>query len=75
MTDNDVVRAPIDERTKRQAAVALKKTGLNVSHAFRLLLVRAPAEKALPFEPLNPNARTVVAMKAALSSRSANPTN
>ena len=28
-------------------------------------LVRVAAEKALPFEPLNPNAETVAAMKAA----------
>jgi DNA-damage-inducible protein J len=31
---------------------------------FVLLLVRVAAEKALPFEPLNPNAETVAAMKA-----------
>jgi DNA-damage-inducible protein J len=36
-----------------------------VSDAFRLLLVRVAAEKALPFEPLAPNAETVEAMKAA----------
>jgi hypothetical protein len=30
--------------------------------AFRLLLVRVAAEKALPFEPLNPNAETVAAI-------------
>ena len=36
-----------------------------MSDAFRLLLVRVAAEKALPFEPLNPNAETVAAMKAA----------
>ena len=65
MTDNSVVRARIDERTKREAAAALKKIGLTVSDAFRLLLVRVAAEKALPFEPLNPNAETVAAMKAA----------
>jgi DNA-damage-inducible protein J len=62
---NSVVRARIDERTKREAATALKKVGLTVSDAFRLLLVRVAAEKALPFEPLNPNAETVAAMKAA----------
>jgi DNA-damage-inducible protein J len=55
------VRARIDER----AAAALKKIGLTVSDAFRLLLVRVAAEKALPFEPLNPNNETVAAMKAA----------
>jgi DNA-damage-inducible protein J len=65
MPDNAVVRARIDERTKREAAAALKKIGLNVSDAFRLLLVRVAAEKALPFEPRNPNAETVAAMKAA----------
>jgi DNA-damage-inducible protein J len=65
MTGNSVVRARLDERTKREAAAALKKIGLTVSNAFRLLLVRVAAEKALPFEPLNPNAETVAAMKAA----------
>ena len=65
MASNCVVRARIDGRTKREAAAALKKIGLTVSDAFRLLLVRVAAEKALPFEPLNPNAETVAAMKAA----------
>jgi DNA-damage-inducible protein J len=62
---NSVVRARIDERTKREAATALQKIGLTVSDAFRMLLVRVAAEKALPFEPLNPNAETIAAMKAA----------
>jgi RelB antitoxin len=44
--DNSVVRARIDLRTKREAAAALKKIGLTVSDAFRLLLVRVAAEKA-----------------------------
>lgn len=65
MPDNAVVRARIDERTKNEASAALKKIGLTVSDAFRLLLVRVAAEKALPFEPLNPNAATIAAMKAA----------
>jgi DNA-damage-inducible protein J len=65
MAQNSIVRARVDERTKREAAGALKKIGLTVSDAFRLLLVRVAAEKVLPFEPLNPNAETVAAMKAA----------
>jgi DNA-damage-inducible protein J len=65
MPANSVVRARIDERTKKQAAAALKKIGLTVSDALRLLLIRVAAEKALPFEPLNPNAETIAAMKAA----------
>lgn len=65
MAQGSVVRARIDERTKRQAAAALKRAGLTVSDAFRMLLVRVAAEKALPFEPLRPNKATVAAMRAA----------
>jgi DNA-damage-inducible protein J len=64
MTQSSVVRARNDERTKKQAAAALEKIGLTVSDAFRLLMVCVAAEKALPFEPLNPNAETIAAMKA-----------
>ena len=39
--------------------------GLTISDAFRLLMVRVAKEKALPFEPLTPNAVTVRAMKEA----------
>lgn len=65
MADAAVVRARIDERTKKEAAAVLKAIGLTVSDAFRLLLKRVAAEKALPFEPLVPNAETIAAMKAA----------
>lgn len=65
MPQGSVVRARIDERTKKRAAAVLKKAGLTVSDAFRLLLVRVAAEGALPFEPLKPNAATVAAMQAA----------
>ena len=65
MTDNSVVRARIDEQTKKEAAAVLKTIGLTVSDAFRMLLMRVAAEKALPFEPLVPNAETIAAMKSA----------
>ena len=65
MTENAVVRARIDEATKSEAAAVLATMGLSLSDAFRLLLKRVAAEKALPFEPLVPNAETVEAMKAA----------
>ena len=65
MPANTVVRARIDERTKNEAAAVLSAMGLTISDAFRLLLVRIAAEKALPFEPLVPNAETIAAMKAA----------
>lgn len=65
MGSNAVVRARIDERVKEEAAAVLAAMGLTVSDAFRLLLMRVAAEKALPFEPLTPNAETIAAMKAA----------
>lgn len=65
MTENSVVRARIDAETKSEAAAVLASMGLSLSDAFRLLLKRVAAEKALPFEPLVPNPETVEAMKAA----------
>ena len=65
MTENSVVRARIDEATKIEAAAVLAAMGLSLSDAFRLLSKRVAADKALPFEPLVPNAETVEAMKAA----------
>ena len=64
MTDT-VVRARIDEETKDEAAAVLAAIGLTVSDAFRLMMVRIAKERALPFEPLVPNAETIEAMKAA----------
>jgi DNA-damage-inducible protein J len=65
MSANAVVRARIDERIKDEATVVLAAMGLTVSDAFRLLLTRVAQEKALPFEPLIPNATTIAAMKEA----------
>jgi DNA-damage-inducible protein J len=39
--------------------------GLTVSDAFRMMMIRIAREKALPFEPLVPNAETVAAMREA----------
>jgi DNA-damage-inducible protein J len=65
MTDNSVVRARIDEHTKKEAAAVLGAMGLTLSDAFRLLVKRIAAEKALPFEPLMPNEETIAAMREA----------
>lgn len=65
MATNTVVRARIDEHIKEEASVVLEAMGLTVSDAFRILLTRIAREKALPFEPLVPNAETIEAMKAA----------
>jgi DNA-damage-inducible protein J len=61
---NTVVRARIDEHVKEEAAAVLATIGLTVSDAFRLMMVRIANDKALPFEPLTPNAETIEAMKA-----------
>jgi DNA-damage-inducible protein J len=65
MVANAVVRARIDEDIKEEATVVLAAMGLTVSDAFRILLTRVAREKALPFEPLIPNAKTIAAMKEA----------
>ncbi len=62
MTANSVVRARIDEKTKAEASAVLASIGLTVSEAVRLMLMRVVAEKALPFEPLIPNAETIEAI-------------
>jgi len=64
-TTNPVVRARIDKRIKTEAEAVLASMGLTVSEAFRMMMVRIANEKALPFEPLIPNAETLEAMKAA----------
>ncbi|MES2298030.1 MAG: type II toxin-antitoxin system RelB/DinJ family antitoxin [Pseudomonadota bacterium] len=65
MSANSVVRARIDEQIKEEATVVLAAMGLTLSDAFRMLLTRVAQEKALPFDPLVPNAITIKAMKQA----------
>jgi DNA-damage-inducible protein J len=65
MSANSVVRARIDEQTKKEATAVLSAIGLTVSDAIRLMLIKIAKEKALPFEPLVPNEETIEAMKAA----------
>ena len=67
MSENAVVRARIDERIKAEAALVLGAMGLTVSDAFRMMMTRIAVEKALPFDPLVPNADTIAAMQEACS--------
>jgi DNA-damage-inducible protein J len=62
MPANAVVRARIDEKTKKQAAKVFKEMGLTTSSAFRMFLIRTAAENRLPFDP-QPNAETIAAME------------
>ena len=65
MPENAIVRARINERTKSEASAVLQAMGLTVSDAFRMMMMRIAAEKALPFDPLVPNAETIEAMREA----------
>lgn len=65
MPANAVVRARIDSRVKEEATAIYAAAGLTLSDAFRMMLMRTVAERALPFDPLVPNEETVAAMKAA----------
>ncbi len=69
MPANTVVRARIDGQIKEEATAVLAAMGLTVSDAFRIMLTRVAREKALPFEPLAPNAVTIEAMKEARRGR------
>lgn len=65
MAANTVVRARIDEHIKEEATVVLAAMGLTVSDAFRIMLTRVARGKALPFEPLIPNEKTIQAKRCA----------
>src|SRR6478752_3218909 len=69
MSENSVIRARIDGKTKAEAAAVLGAMGLTLSDAFRLMVKRIAAEKALPFEPLVPNEKTIAAMREARSGK------
>ena len=65
MAANQLVQTRIDGVIKQEAAAVLAAMGLTVSDAVRLLLTKVAHDKALPFEPLIPNATTIQAMKEA----------
>jgi len=65
MAANQLVQARIDGAIKEQAATVLESIGLTVSDAVRLMLTKVAQDKALPFEPLIPNATTIAAMEEA----------
>lgn len=65
MLNDAIVRARVNEEIKEEATVVLSEIGLTLSDAFRMLVIRIAREKALPFEPLVPNAKTIEAIKAA----------
>jgi len=69
MAANQIVQARIDGAIKEEATAVLAAMGLTVSDAVRLMLTRVAHDRALPFDPLVPNARTIAAMKEARSEK------
>ena len=69
MAANALVQTRIDGAIKEEAATVLAAMGLTVSDAVRLLLTRVAHDKALPFEPLNPNKATISAMREARTAK------
>jgi DNA-damage-inducible protein J len=65
MVANALVQTRINGAVKDEASAVLATMGLTVSDAVRLLLTRVAHDKALPFEPLRPNAETIAAMEDA----------
>ncbi len=60
-----VIRARINSQIKDEASAVLASIGLTPSAAYCLLMTKIAAEKALPFNPLVPNAETIAAINAA----------
>jgi DNA-damage-inducible protein J len=64
MAANALVQTRINFKIKQEATTVLESIGLTVSDAVRLMLTRVARDKALPFEPLTPNKKTIAAMRA-----------
>ena len=65
MAANSLVQTRIYGKVKADASAVLATMGLTISDAVRLLLTPVAHDKALPFEPLRPNAETIAAMEEA----------
>jgi DNA-damage-inducible protein J len=63
MAQDSVVRARIDEKTKRQAEKVFAAYGMTLSDAIRLMLTKTAREKEIPFSINTPNAKTIKAIR------------
>jgi DNA-damage-inducible protein J len=59
-----IVQADVDEQTVKDAEAVLRPLGFTTSDVVRLLITRIARDKALPFEPFEPNETTIEAMRA-----------
>src|SRR6218665_668233 len=69
MAATQLVQTRVDGAIKAEPASVLAAMGLTVSHALRLLLTKGAQDKAMPFQPLIPNAMTIEGMKDARAGR------
>jgi DNA-damage-inducible protein J len=60
-----VVKARIDEQTVKDAEAVLQPMGFTTTDVIELLIAKIARDKALPFEPFEPNETSIEAMKAA----------
>ena len=65
MAQDSVVRARIDEKTKRQAERVFAACGMTLSDAIRIMLTKTAKEKEIPFSIHTPNAKTIRAIRDA----------
>jgi len=65
MAANAMIRARIDEQIKNEASDVLEAIGLTTSEAFRLMMTKIAREKKLPFSLLEPNEKTIQAIREA----------
>jgi DNA-damage-inducible protein J len=65
VAQDSVVRARIDEKTKRQAEKVFAACGMTLSDAIRIMLTKTAREKEIPFSIHTPNAKTVRALRDA----------
>lgn len=63
MAQDSVVRARIDEKTKKQAARVFADCGMTISDVIRIMLIRTAQEKEIPFSVHIPNKKTLAAMR------------
>jgi len=63
MKADAIVRARVSEATKLEAAAIFEAAGITTSDAIRMMLIRVVEDRALPFEPVRPNARLFAQLK------------
>jgi len=60
-----IVSARLDEETARKAEVVLAHSGVSAATFIQVVFSQIAEKGVLPFEPFEPNAKTIEAMEAA----------